>query len=315
MQTHLPIDLSVVVVVALSAIITILLPGSWATGPQIVFGMVLLVILPGYAFIAALFPASPPDGNVTIRQPRRSPTLAARLALAIGTSLVISPLALLLLATPFFGLHRVSIMATLAGLTIAWSALAAVRRTQLPPQRRFTLKIRDWVDQVWTTHPKQWLLVIVIISSLLIGTGGAVYIMATAPISEPSTAFFIESEDDYPANMTTGETQSVDIGIENNEHESTTYTVVIEREQVDGETNRGEREELDRYQLTLEQGEREVRTHTIEAGMDERDIRVTYLLYVGEPPADPSSDNAYRETYLQISITEPDDDSAMTIER
>lgn len=310
----LPIDLSVVVTVALGAIIITLFPGSWATGPQIVFGMVLLVMLPGYAFIAALFPASPPDTNVTRHQSRRSPTLPVRLALAIGTSLVISPLVLLLLATPFFGLHHVSIVVTLAGLTIAWSALAAIRRAGLPPQRRFTLELRDWVEQVWTTQPRQWLLIVVIVSSLLITTGGVVYIAATAPISEPSTAFFIESEDDYPTNMVTGEIQSVDIGIENNEHEPTTYTVVIQREQVDVEADSRKREELDRYQVTLEHGEHEVRTHTIEAGIDERDIRITYLLYIDEPPANPSSDNAYRETYLQISITESDDEPATMIE-
>ena len=72
--------------------------------------------------------------------------------------------------------------------------------------------------------------------------------------------------DDYPTEFVQGESKPVVIGIGNNEHETTTYTVVVKLQQVEfsspNETQATvlSAEELARYQTELSDNETDHRT-------------------------------------------------------
>jgi uncharacterized membrane protein len=62
-------------------------------------------------------------------------------------------------------------------------------------------------------------------------------------------------------------------------------------------------QELRRFQPELGHNETWHRQHTVAPTMTGERLRLTYLLYRGPPPAEPSADTAYRELHLWVNVT------------
>ena len=63
---RLPADLAAILVLSGLTVATVFIPGLNETPLRVLFGLVFVLFLPGYAFIAALFPeagTSPTDGE------------------------------------------------------------------------------------------------------------------------------------------------------------------------------------------------------------------------------------------------------------
>ncbi|RDZ95950.1 hypothetical protein DEQ92_21610, partial [Haloferax sp. Atlit-6N] len=65
-----------------------------------------------------------------------------------------------------------------------------------------------------------------------------------------------------------------------------------------------QREQLTRFDPTLDANETWHQPHTVRPTLTGERLRLTYLLYRGSPPQQPSVDSAYRETHLWLNVTE-----------
>jgi uncharacterized membrane protein len=106
----------------------------------------------------------------------------------------------------------------------------------------------------------------------------------------------------YPETLGSERNESLALGVDNREGRPVTYTALVRLEGFEsnetGEPASVRR--LRRFSVTLADGETERIEHSLGPDLADRDYRLTYLLYVGEPPADPSIGNAYREVHLWV---------------
>jgi uncharacterized membrane protein len=97
------------------------------------------------------------------------------------------------------------------------------------------------------------------------------------------------------------------LGVGNHEHESVSYTVIVLAQDVAVENNSTTvlaEQQLRRFQPTVADNETWQRQHTVAPTLTGDTVRLTYLLYRGPPPADPTIDNAYREVHLWVTVTQ-----------
>jgi uncharacterized membrane protein len=64
-----------------------------------------------------------------------------------------------------------------------------------------------------------------------------------------------------------------------------------------------ERESIDRFSTRLAANETWTRQHTVSPSMTGERLRLVYLLYKNGLPAQPTTENAYRETHLWVNVT------------
>ena len=357
---RLPADLAAVGVLTVVTLATVFIPVVNETPLRVAFGLAFVLFLPGYAFIAALFPEageSPiPDADVdssdvpsdvTAKPDPVAGTTAAdtqpdhetetdnglltegghdrdgidgieRVALSFGLSIAIVPLIGLVLNFTPWGIRLVPIAVSVAGFTLICVAVAAIRRWELPADERFAVPYREWI-----TAAKHELfepddrtdaaLNVMLALSILLAVGSVGYAVAVPPQGEQFSEFYLLTENDdgelvadgYPDTMELDETAELIVGIENNEHETTDYTVVVQLQDVVTEGNEStvvERTEIDRFSTTLEHNETHHERHTLRPTMTGDDLRVQYLLYDGDAPAEPTRENSYRDLHLWIDV-------------
>ena len=98
------------------SVLFILLPVLSGTVPRTVLGLFLVLFLPGYSLIAALFPKQGDLDGVE------------RLALSFGLSIAVTPLIGLLLNYTSYGIRLDPILLSLSSLTILLVVVAYLRR-------------------------------------------------------------------------------------------------------------------------------------------------------------------------------------------
>lgn len=316
-----PVDLVGVVALLALANVVVFLP--WVSGTPIhaAAGFALVLVLPGYAATAALFPEAPqPDdgddegsGGVGIGFVERtvlSVTLSIALVMLVGLVLNFVPLQVALVPA------AVSVTA-LTGVLVA---VAASRRRDLPPERRFVFPYRRWAGSVRETVGSsdtrgELVLNVAVVASVLLATASVGYVVAVPKQGASFTELYLVTEtdngtlvaDDYPTEYTVGESRPLVVGVGNHEHQPQSYTVVVELHRVSNGTGpptvRDERE-LARFGTpTLAHNETWTREFAVEPTMTGDGLRLAVLLYRGAPPADPTVDNAYRETRLWVTVS------------
>jgi uncharacterized membrane protein len=338
----LPADLVGVVALVIAACLAVLIPGVNETPLRVALGLPLVLFLPGYAFVAALFPeagASPTaesetdadDDDATGTADGAGPTPGLtgsddngidgieRVALSFGLSIAVVPLLGLVLNFTPWGIRLGPILVTVSGFTLASTAVAATRRRALPAGERFRVPYRRWIDagrgELFEPETRlDGILNVVLVASILLAVGSVAYAVAVPPQGESFTEFYLLTEDeeeelvaaDYPTEFQVGQGQPVVVGIGNHEHESVEYTVVVQLQEVTTEGNETvvrERRELDRFTTpAVADNETWQRTHGIRPTTTGENLRVQYLLYRGSPPESPTADNAYRDLHLWIDV-------------
>lgn len=336
---ELPADLAAVLVGIGLTIIAVFVPVINETFLRVIIGLPFVLFIPGYAFIAALFPEAgesptaerdPPDEASddedwigTMRD--RGIDGIERVALSFGLSIAIVPLLGLILNFTPWGIRLVPIVVAVSGFTILCTAIAAIRRWELPPEERFMVPYREWMhagkQEIFEPDDRlDAALNVALALSIVLAVGVLVFAITVPPQGEQFTEFYILTEDadgdlvaaGYPEEFELGESKPVIIGIGNTEYETVTYTVVIQLQAVEIEGNETqvlEYDELDRFQQTIAHNETWHYEHDITPTMSGENLRVQYLLYKDDPPANPSVDTAYRDLHLWVDVTEPDDTS------
>ncbi|WP_336361995.1 DUF1616 domain-containing protein [Halalkalicoccus salilacus] len=315
-----PADLAAVVVLTVLTALAVFLPGLRETPLRILFGLPFVLFVPGYAFVAALFPEQgrSPTSDEEVVDGEQGIDAIERVALAFGMSIAIVPLLGLVLNFTPWGIRLVPIILSVSGFTIGAVVVAAFRRWELPAEERFSVPYREWIatgrtEILQPDDRTDAMLNVVLALSIVLALGSVGFAVASPQDGEQFSEFYLLTEDDdgelvadnYPEEFVQGESESVIIGIENQEHETVDYTVVVQLERVEGEGNETsvtEREELDRISTTLGHGETWQEEYSVSPTMTGEGLRLTFLLYDGEVPAEPTRENAYRELHLWIDV-------------
>ena len=321
-----PIDLAVAVVstLAIYALTSVALPPG--SPIQLLVGLPLLFVLPGYALVATLFPARPSQAD-TSRVDRLSDAVIAgrlgrlhqrgvdgveRAVLSVGLSAVILPLVGLVLSVVPSGLEPSPILGSLTGFVLVFAVLAAVRRARLPEDERFSVSFRAAVGAAASgaagTTRSETAVNVTLAASVVVAAAALGFAVAAPQSGGGYTDFHLLTESEsgqlvaanYPDSLGTDTTPIV-LGIENQEGTTQRYTVVVQLQRVADDGTVTERTRLTTFTPTVEPGEEWTTRHQPTPRMSGNELRLTYLLYRGDAPANPTRDNAYREVYLWVN--------------
>lgn len=320
-----PIDVAGAVGLALVADLLVLLPDTLPLA-RFVFGSLLLFFLPGYAIVAALFPARSADDSLdsaarwSRKRSIRDGTIghAERAALSFATSLTLLVLAGLVLAATPWGLALDPLLALLTGLVVVGMFVAIVRRRRLPAERRFRLPVRQWIGRAQATitgtnSRVEMALALFLAVAIVAAMSSLTYALAVPNDGESYTDFYLVTENEtsgeltaagYPTDLVRGESETLTVGIENHEDRAMTYSVVVTLQRVEGDgTTVLEDRELDRFDARVADGETWTDEYEVTPTIVGEDLRLVFLLYEGEPPAEPSRANADESLYLWVDVS------------
>jgi len=329
---ELPADLATVVLLVVVMIAVALVPVVRETPVRAALALPFVLFVPGYAFIAVLFPAAPSakeeqetdetTGNDEVPTVQRwgSVDTMERVALSFGTSIAIVPLIGLVLNFSPWGIQLLPVLGCVGGVTVLMTFLGARRRATVPQAVRFQVPYRAWVvsarAKLFDTETRtDRVLTVLLVVSVLLAVGSVGYVVTNPKQGAAFTEFYLLTEtqngtlaaDDYPTELVSGEPRTLVVGLDNHEHRSVSYTVVVEAQSVrieNNETTVLDRESLHRFSPTVADNETWQRRHQVAPTLTGDRIRLTYLLYQGDPPSDPTAENAYRDLRLWISVSE-----------
>jgi uncharacterized membrane protein len=218
-----PADLSVALLWLAANILAIYFPGLNELPISAISILAGILILPGYCFIAALFPK-----NSDI-------DLTERIVLSIGLSIAIVPLIGLGLNFTPFGIRLNPILISLTLFTLVMILAAHYRRALLPVEKRFRFPFSviagTFRNGIFPQTGSRVYRLLTLVTTLVMLTAvlAAVYTITVPKEGERYTEFFILGENklatDYPDQITAGLNYPMFIGIGNHEHRNIDYTV------------------------------------------------------------------------------------------
>lgn len=330
MSSHIrsSIDLLAVIAIALVSV-----PLFWTgTLPQILsvlLGFLIVIVLPGYAFVSALYPES------TKRDDNRlgggnEPTISngERFLIAIVTSIGIVPGILLIIEFSHINIARTPVIIAITSWTVLFSIIALVGRFRLPPARRFVLggsstggglssKFTIYrgfsrSDNPFNPRSKAGLMLNVMIVFAIVFLGISIAYAAVAPPSgDDFSELYLLTENEtgelvnegFQTEHNAGESITLTIAIGNQLGESTEYSVIVLLQEIpEGEQTPIEETELDRFDQLVMDEETVTNTRTWEPDMTGDQLRLLVLLYEGQPVGEPAAETADEYVYLWISI-------------
>ena len=276
---------------------------------RIVFGVAMVLFIPGYALIAALFPARDDLDGIE------------RVALSFGLSIAVVPLIGLGLNYTPWGIRLDPILASLTLFTLAMAGIAWYRRLLLPPADRFRVPAREMIAAAWAElyDPEasrlDRALSVILVISIVAAVATTVYVIVVPKEGEHFTEFYILGPGgkaaDYPTDFPAGSIQTVIIGVGNHEYRNITYTIetLLLNQTFDTRTNTSTIhavKPLERFSLTVPHNEtREVLWNFTVASTAYN--RLEFLLFNETVPDDSvtGSDRinaSYRDLHLWIRV-------------
>lgn len=222
-------DLQIAALIIILTILFILIPPLNNSPIRTILGITMVLFLPGYSLIAALFPRKNDLDGIE------------RLALSFGLSIAVVPLIGLGLNFTPFGIRLVPILISLSVFTLAMLMIAYYRRSKLSGEERFEVSFSNIYSPIKSEifSPKQGvdkILTIILIISILVSIITLIYVIVTPKQGEKFTEFYILGDNGtaqgYPTLMEAGKNSSVIVGITNHEYVLTNYTLDISLENV-----------------------------------------------------------------------------------
>ncbi|MBE0517349.1 MAG: DUF1616 domain-containing protein [Methanophagales archaeon] len=238
MPRYIPRDLALVILFTLLCIPFVLISPLNETPVRIILGLPLVLFLPGYSLIAALFPRKADLDGIE------------RLALSFGLSIAIVPLLGLALNYTPFGIRLSPILTVLSVFTVSFAVGASVRRSMVPEGERFAVEFGVALETLKESFRAadtriDRILSIILIISIVLAIGMVIYVIVTPKQGEKFTEFYVLGPGgkafDYPTSLEVGEEGEVIIGIVNHEYATVTYQLEV---QLNGEVIGEERIEL-----------------------------------------------------------------------
>ncbi len=290
---------------------------DWEVGPRIIVGLVSILVVPGYALTAALFVGNKQRATDTTGQlGSYSLSPLERAVFSVGLSVLIVPLLLFGLEFTTLGIRPRFMLLSVLGTVLLCSSVACIRRLRIEPRHRFGLPLSgvgSRLQSAWADAARVDLVIAVLLVMSVAVAGSA---LAMTDPGETFTEFYLLSEDEtgelvadgYPSTIGPNSSETLHVGIVNQELQSMEYTVVVELqslEGVDGNQSVVSRTELDRYTTTLRPGESTRTEHRISPpeSLAGQEVRLTFALYTESLTDRPDLSEAYRRTHLWIDVS------------
>lgn len=229
MRTHIleepPLDLKLIIVYLLLTTIFLTIPPFDKTIIRTVLGIPMVLFIPGYVLIAALFPRENDLDGIE------------RTALSFGLSIAVVPLLGLGLNFTPWGIRFGPIIATLILFTLALLLISNFRRLELPQEERFEVPMRAalvGIKEEFTGVENRIdkILTLILILSIIISMATVVYVIVTPKQGEKFTEFYIlgpsGKASDYPREVIPGKPVSLIVGVVNHEYSDINYTLRVE---------------------------------------------------------------------------------------
>jgi uncharacterized membrane protein len=220
-----PSDLALIVVWIVASIVVLSLPLQNATLFRGVLTTPVVIFIPGYCLIAALFPK---NGDLSLLE---------RIALSFGLSMAIVPLIGLGLNFTPWGIRLDSLVISLIIFIWVMVLVAHYRRAVLPADERFSIPFSVIAGAISTgIMPKggsriNRLLGYLLISVILIAIITTVFTIAYPRQGTQFSEFYILGEkqmaSDYPDLIDSGRNYPLQIGVANHEYRNITYLIEI----------------------------------------------------------------------------------------
>lgn len=312
-----PTDLAAV---SLAAVVSYLLITTNPSGNalRLLAALPLVAFLPGYALVAVLFPARARSSRETVAESEegypRGIDAIERVALSMALSVLVAPIVTMVIAPSQWALSPEATAGALAGGTIAFAQAGVVRRIRVPEPDRFDVSAASFLRRIRPTSDGG---VVGTASSLLLAAGvvATAIALSVSLVSPPAAGGYSELglytdeengelvADDYPDELAPGESEQLVLSIENHEGEETTYTVVVQQQRLEGDAVT-ERTELDRFSETVPDGETATIDHELAPTASDGQVRVTYLLFEGDVPDEPTRANADEDVYVWVTVSD-----------
>ncbi|ELZ98028.1 hypothetical protein C440_02233 [Haloferax mucosum ATCC BAA-1512] len=324
LSLDIPISLAVVVLGYIGALLHVV------PTVQALFGLPILLFLPGYALLLALFPGKEldPEMHGPVFEPfewNASLSLAERLALSFGMSVALLPVVGLVVLWLGLGLNLYVVLTALSLVILAGLTVGEVRRQRLRPARQFHIPVRQWHAEITDAFDRPdridsalnvalAVAIVLAVASLgfaLVDTSGGEAYSSLSLLTEDASGGFVAA--DYPSSLTIDEQSELYVSVSNFEGEETSYTLVAELQRVEqsgGETAVVERQPLGQQTQTVADGETWRTRHSFAPELTGENLRLTYFLYEGSAPTEPSTETAYRSAYIWVTVTDGADESA-----
>ncbi len=254
-------------------------------------GLVMVLFIPGYALIAALFPSKKDIDGIE------------RAALSFGLSIAVSPLIGLGLNYTPWGIRLDPIVICLSIFTFICVLVANKRRHELPVVERFGIDFvgvyhqfrGDVFSEDKTKLDKA--LTVVLIISILLSIATLAYVIAVPKQGEKFTEFYIlgpeGKADKYPTKYVLGDQKPVIVGIVNHEYRNVTYNLVVALNDSAKVSN------IYSEQLTLSDNQTWEKKIDVSPDRVGTNMKMEFLLY-----ADGNMTAPYRECHLWVNVTE-----------
>jgi uncharacterized membrane protein len=201
---------------------------------RVILGLPMLIFLPGYALVAALWPArkgSKLKDSGFLNLLGGGLSNLERIILSVGLSIVLVPL---------FGmvLNYVStitlgpILFSLLGFTLVCSSIAWYLRNIIPSNARLIISFATSPESVMPTGSFGEKVIAVILAASIISSTGAILYLVVNPAEEgPYTEFYLLDQnhmlENLPKNLTVNEIGTIYVGIVNHEKVLVNYTLIV----------------------------------------------------------------------------------------
>jgi uncharacterized membrane protein len=184
---------------------------------RIVLGLPMVLFLPGYTLLAALYVRKGQLKNLD------------RLALSFAASIAVVPLIGLLINYMPGGIGLASFYLLIALFILVMSAIAWIRRGRLADGERFTVLLR-WPRPAFGGGIFNKLPSIMVALAALALVASLIYVIVTPKTHEHFTEFYITGLPDasvYPAGLSAGDEQKVLVTVVNREGRSLEYLIEV----------------------------------------------------------------------------------------
>ncbi len=226
-------DLIASIALAILAVIFILIPPLNETPLRIVFALPLIFFIPGYAFIAMMFP-------------KRDISNIERITLSIGFSIAITVFNGFALSLTQWLFRPNSISISLLIITVIFAVLAYPARRRHLEEDQFTFSVHGFIESIRSDDENvpekdrippeiEKALIIALVVSIIIAAGMLVYAKTTQEEEQFTALYILGPEgmaENYPTNAFLEEPITVTVGIENYEKQDVNYILQM---QLDGE--------------------------------------------------------------------------------
>ena len=220
-QDHL-LDLILIMIWLVASVMVIYLPILNALPVRYVLTLPLLLFIPGYCFIAALFPQV------------SDISLIERIALSFGFSFALVSLIGLVLNFTLWGIRLDPIVLSLTGFTLLMILVAYYRRSHLPVEERFNVPfqaLERTIHQELSSGESKidHFLSVVLVISILVAILTTGYVIVFPQEGERFSEFYILGENrtsaNFPDLIIAGQNYPMYIGVGNHEYRNMNYTI------------------------------------------------------------------------------------------